>query len=295
MTLTRFPLQLAPKRWFTAASWVKLPAVLVAAEQLTRLGLDMNARIAVDGPPATGNWEVNEPLIEPFQRTVRRLFTVSENVPFNRLYELVGQRELGEALVAHGYPETRLIARLGSNDVDANRRVGSTRVQSAAGIDVERRGARQNEDSPAFPFGEAMKGRGWQTADGQMVEGPHDFSRTNFIPLESIHDMLLALVFPEAVPPVRRWAVGPDVRHGLLTELARWPRESTDPLYSSPTYLRWILEIFHRWRQPGSGSSHAAPVQQIGPGVRISAGLRLCHRPRRRCGVHPRRDDSCQR
>ncbi len=244
VALTRFPLKLAPQRWFTAASWVKLPAVLLAAEQLTRLGLDADARVALEVPPATGNWDAGEPLAETFRRTVRRLFTVSENVPFNRLYELIGQRELGEGLATHGYPDARLIARLGSGDAEANRRVGASRIQSAAGVDVERREARTNADAPAFPFGAAMKGRGWQTADGQIVTGPHDFSRTNFIPLESVHDMLLSLVFPEAVPSPRRWAIGPDMRQVLLTELARWPRESTDPVYGPPEYFDGYSKYF---------------------------------------------------
>jgi Beta-lactamase enzyme family len=255
VSLTRFPLNLAPQRWFTAASWVKLPAVLLAAEQLTRLGLDADARIALEAPPATGNWDAGEPLAETFRRTVRRLFTVSDNVPFNRLYELIGQRELGESLTAHGYPDARLIARLGSGDVEANRRVGASRIQSAAGVDVERRDARMNAETPAFPFGAAMKGRGWQAADGQIVTGPHDFSRTNFIPLELMHDMLLSLVFPEAVPANRRWAIGPDMRRVLLTELARWPRESTDPMYGSPEYFDGYSKYFVVGDSPNTAPS----------------------------------------
>ena len=117
-TLSSVPLGLAPERWFTAASWVKLPAVLLAAERLTRLGLDGSARIVLDTPPATGNWTPEEPLDEAFSRTVRRLFTTSENVPFNRLYEYLGQRELGDALGAHGYPNVRLIATIYASKLD---------------------------------------------------------------------------------------------------------------------------------------------------------------------------------
>ena len=242
--LTRFPIGLAPERWFSAASWVKLPAVLFTAERLTRLGVDASAHIALDAPPATGNWTATEPLGERFERTVRRVFTVSENVPFNRLYEYLGQREIGEALSAHGYSSTRIIARLGSVDAQRNRSVGATRVLTTSATEVERRSGRTNADAPSFPFGPVVKGRGWQMDDGSVVMGPHDFSTTNFIPLAAMHDMLAALVFPTAAPPLQRWTISTSLRETLLTELSRWPRESIDPLYPTPEYFDGTAKYF---------------------------------------------------
>ena len=233
-----------PSRWFTAASWVKLPAVLLTAERLTSLGLDATTRIVLAAPPATGNWDAAEPLDEHFERTVRRLFTVSENVPFNRLYEYLGQREIGAALAAHGYPDVRVIARLGSGDAERNRSVGDTRVLTAQGIDVEQHPARQNPESPAFPFGAVAKGRGWQADDGTVTLGAHDFSHTNFIPLDSMHGMLTAFVFPETVSDHARWKISPALRRTILTELARWPRESKDPVYPAPEHFDGFAKYF---------------------------------------------------
>lgn len=244
VSLTTTTLGLAPSRWFTAASWVKLPAVLLTAEHLTSLGLDASARIALAAPPATGNWDDNEPLDESFERTVRRLFTVSDNVPFNRLYEYLGQEEIGAGLAAHGYPEARVIARLGSGDVERNRQVGESRLLNADGGEVERRPARTSAGSPRFPFGPILKGRGWQSEDGTVIPGPHDFSHTNFIPLDSMHGMLTAFMFPDAVPPASRWRVSPELRRTLLTELSRWPRESEDPIYPAPEHFDGFAKYF---------------------------------------------------
>ncbi len=238
------PLALAPRRWFTAASWVKLPAILLTGERLTMLGCDGSARIVLDAPPASGNWDTGEPLDEPFERTVRRLCTVSENVPFNRLYDYLGQRDIGEALAAHAMDEVRLIARLGSGDPEKNRSVGGSRVLDAAGHDVEHREARTNPDAPAFPFGAVLKGRGWVTDTGEIVPGPHDFSRTNFVPLPAMHGMLSALVFPEAAAPEARWRISTALRATILTELARWPRESRDPVYPAPEYYDGYAKFF---------------------------------------------------
>jgi hypothetical protein len=242
--LTTAELGIAPARWFTAASWVKLPAALLTAELLTRDGLDETARIVLDAPPASGNWDPAEPLDESFARTVRRLFTVSENVPFNRLYELLGQGEIGTQLSAHGLPDARVIARLGSADAEANRHVGSTRILAADGREIERRPARTNDTAPSFPYGQVLRGRGWQTDEGVMIPGPHDFTRTNFIPLRSMHQMLAALIYPDATPAASHWNISPRLRHMILTELARWPRESADPLYAPPEYFDGFTKYF---------------------------------------------------
>lgn len=257
-TLTTFPLQLAPDRWFTAASWVKLPAVLLTAERLTQLGTDADARLVLEAPPATGNWDTGEPLDEPFVRTVRRLFTVSENAPFNRLYEYLGQAEIAAALAAHGYPAW-IIARLGSQDVEAHRTTGTVSVLSSDGALLERRQRRTNPGGPLVPLDSAVKGQGWQTNEGQLVPGPHDFRYTNFIPLQTMHDMLTALVFPDRVTPAHAWAIAPAMRRALLTELARWPRESPDPRYDAPEYVDGYAKFFVVGDRPA-----AAP-----PGLRL--------------------------
>lgn len=244
VVFSSFPLQIAPERWFTSASWVKFPAVLLMAERLTQLGLDHTARITLDAPPATGNWDAAEPLDEPFERTVRRLFTVSENVPFNRLYEYLGQAGMADGLAAHGHANARIIARLGSQDADRNRSVVATTVFDASGVARDRREARTNPDAPSFPFGPVLRGRAWQNDDGTVVPGAHDFSRSNFIPLPSMHAMMTALIFPAAVDPAQIWRTSPALRQVLLRELSRWPRESRDPQYPPPEYFDGYAKFF---------------------------------------------------
>ena len=70
----------APRRWFPAMSMTKLPMALVAVEELSRRGLDLDAQLAPDPPSLSGEWPVGEPVVEPVARTLRRVFTVSENI-----------------------------------------------------------------------------------------------------------------------------------------------------------------------------------------------------------------------
>jgi hypothetical protein len=254
VTLTRYPLKADRTRWFSAASWVKLPAVLLTAERMSELGARPGALIALEAPPATGDWPAGEPLSEPFARTVRRVFTVSENGPFNRLYEYLGPTGFSDGFAEHGFGEARIVGRLGSPSVDANRSVGAVLVVDGSGVVLDRRSARSAETLEPFPYGQVLKGRGWRTSEGTLEAGPHDFSATNSLPLEDMHDMLTGLVFPDAEPAEQTWRITPAMRTLILTELARWPRESSEPKYDETTYYDGYSKYFivgdSRSRQP---------------------------------------------
>lgn len=234
---------LAPRRWFPAASVVKLPMALLMAEAVQAAGGDPDTVLALDAPPVTGEWG-DEPLVDSFARGLRRTFAVSENRPFNRWYELLGGDRVHARLAALGYPHARLIARLGSPDPEANRRTGGGALLGAGGR-VLARCAPATAAARRFPFGTALRGDGWLGDDGVLVPGPHDFSHANFLPLADSLRMLQAFLAPESVPPAQRWRIDGALRARLLRMLAMRPRESEDPVYPEAVHpdgeARWFF------------------------------------------------------
>ncbi len=232
------------RRWFSPASVAKLPMALLMAERLSAHGLDAHAEIRLSAPPETGEWPVDEPLGETFRRGCNRTFAISENVPYNRWYEYLGADAVNARLAALGYPDTRLIARLGSADRDANRRSRGGVLLAADGRMVEQRDAMTAAER-RFPFGQAMVGRGWKNNDGSTTTGPRDFSYSNFMPLADSLGMLQAFVLPDTVPAKRRWRIDEPLRAQLLQAMALRPRDSDDPHYDEAThhdgYARWFL------------------------------------------------------
>jgi Beta-lactamase enzyme family len=130
--LAHHAFQHAPKRWFFPASTIKLPLALLACEEVARVGGTLESAIMLRQPPGTGNWDKAEPLSESLRRSLRRTFTVSDNIPYNRFYEMLGADKIHARLKALGYPNTRAISRLGSRDAEANRKTESTQI-----IDIE--------------------------------------------------------------------------------------------------------------------------------------------------------------
>lgn len=238
----RWPLGLHHERhglddrsWFAPGSWVKLPLALLAVERMEALGLGIGARIHLDTPPATGEWAADEAQAESLLRTIRRVFVISDNAAANRLYEFLGQDLIHDRLAALGYPNARLVSRIGSSDVSANRRSVAVRVVDAEGGTRFARAAVETAVARSFPHGEARSGFGWLEGD-RVIAGAHDFSTSNFLALGDMHTMLLALITPEAVPVSQRWRISEAARLAVLTEMGHWPRESSDPSYSEAQY-----------------------------------------------------------
>ncbi|HZH43842.1 MAG TPA: serine hydrolase [Lysobacter sp.] len=240
----RFAHGLAPRRWFSTGSVIKLPMALLMAERVSLHRLDAGASVVLHAPPATGEWPDGEPLAEPFARGLARTFAVSDNAPYNRWYEYLGADAMHARLAELGYPHARLIARLGSTDAAANRRSGGGELKTAAGETMETR-APASARERCFPFGAAFGGRAWQHDDGTISDGPRDFSRANFLPLEDSLAMLQAFLAPDSVPAWRRWRIDGALRAQLLRALALRPRDSVDPRYSESThpdgYARWFF------------------------------------------------------
>lgn len=233
---------LAPRRWFPAASVAKLPMALLMAEAVQAAGGGADGVLRLHAAPASGEWG-DEPLDDTFARGIDRTFAVSDNRPFNRWYELLGGDDIHRRLRALGYPHARLIARLGSSDIEANRRSGGGTLRSADG--ELRRFPACVAEARRFPFGRVRVGEGWRNDDGSVTPGPHDFSHANFLSLADSLRMLQAFVSPASVPAAQRWKIDGALRARLLRALALRPRESASPVYPESGYpdghARWFF------------------------------------------------------
>ncbi|MBP7370942.1 MAG: serine hydrolase, partial [Arenimonas sp.] len=226
--------QLTPKRWFSTASVAKLPIALLACEKIASLNLDLTAKIGFTQPPIGGEWPADEPYFESLQRTLTRIFTISENPPFNRLYDFLGGDAMNERLETLDYPTARLISRMSAPVLDNNRtRAGMVlNAQDGPVYEFAEREGKQR----VFAYGEAMIGKGFLKDSGELINGPHDFSKTNYISLTDSQQMLKAIVDPASVPVQQRWAIPDTMREQVLKIMALMPRQSTDPIYPEAEY-----------------------------------------------------------
>ena len=244
-TLTHFRHGVTAERWFAPASLVKLPVAALALEQvgeLAGLGVNRDSLLRLAAPPPCAQAAAAES--ESVARAIRRMFVVSENEPYNRLYELLGQDRIHARLAAIGCPASRIISRIAPCTPADNRVSGALEFRSADGSVRKRIDARSSDTVRSFPHGSAMKGSAW-VERGRMIPGPHDFSESNFIPLDEAHRMLMAIVLPEAVPAAQRFALDAEAHVYLRHCMGMLPAECADPLYEAKpypqTYSKYLL------------------------------------------------------
>lgn len=116
---TAYSYRLNNADYFYPASTVKLPAAILPLEKLNNLhipGLDKYSSLKIDsafshqtGVTIDSTSENKLPSIAHF---IKKIFLVSDNDAFNRLYEFLGQQYLNETLWKKGFGDVKIIRRL---------------------------------------------------------------------------------------------------------------------------------------------------------------------------------------
>ena len=243
------------EEYFYPASAVKLFAAVAALERLAELrretGLPIGADTALRFHPLFPGDELEDADATNLEggritvrHEIRKIFLVSDNQAFNRLYELLGQDVLAASLARAGFPDARIVHRLAeSRSADENRR--SPRIELAGDgftVPLPERTAAPPPPAPDVPG--LRIGRAYLDGD-QQVEGPMDFAGKNRVRLADLQRALCMVVRPDVDCGGPGFALGEDDRALLVEALGQLPRESAnpalDPAEVPDAYVKFVL------------------------------------------------------
>ncbi len=225
-----------PAHYFYPASTVKMPAAILALEKMAKLreqGISKESTMITESAGFAETPVYNDPLAPDGRPTlagyIRKVFLVSDNQAFNRIYEFLGQQDLNEGLRRKGHPEAEIIHRLQiSLTEEDNRRTNPIRFYDGQGKFLwEQRAA--NNTTPHFHRRDSL-GSGYMVGT-RLVNGPMDFSHKNRIGLQSLHEILRSVIFPQSVSPEHRFQIPEDDRKWLVKTMGEFPTESRFPPY----------------------------------------------------------------
>ena len=207
--------QVDEKQYFYPASTVKLPMALLAAEYISEhppLNLDVNYVSKRDS------------IIHTVADDIRQIFAVSDNEAYNRLYEALGRDYVNERLAALNLKPVRIAHRLSTSDAAAAERGIVKFFPTYEGEVVELGNA---TDKPI----EKVKLKGLQKGqaflkDGVLVSTPFDFSEKNYFPLETQHELMKRIFFPEQFRESEQFKLNPYARERLITAMQLAPRSA---------------------------------------------------------------------
>jgi len=243
-----FRYRVDPDEYSYPASTVKLPTAILALEKLNDLGLhrdltmltgkatDFQTAVTHDdtapgGRPSVGHY-------------IRKIFLVSDNDAYNRLYELIGQQDLNESLKRRGYAGTRIIHRL-ELMLDPLQDQQTNPVRFVDGdVTLYEQDALHSPRSFIGVRPELL-GTG-EIVDGEYLERPKDFAVKNALPLEELHDMLLRLLFPETVDAEHRFRLRDEDYRFLYRAMSSYPDEGGIDAYEDTAqypdgYAKFLL------------------------------------------------------
>ena len=233
--------QLNETDYFYPASTVKMPVAILALEkcnQLNIIGLDKYSKLEIDAASAPQTSVLSDSTSANKQATIahyiRKIFTVSDNDAYNRLYEFLGQEALNEALQAKGFDHTRILHRLSapSYDLEANRHTNPISFYHDSTL-LYHQGEVYSQAICNFELQSEVRGVAYQKGD-EIINEPFDFRQKNYISLQDLHDMLKVVLFPESVSEKQRFDLTSDDYEFLYRNMSMLPRESDFPQYEEP-------------------------------------------------------------
>ena len=257
---TQHTYHLDASQYFNPASMVKMPLAFLAMEKLHQLnipGVNKDTRMIYDSSyprqvamktdPSAPDGKVS------IAQFIKRAFLISENDPYNRLYQFMGQGPTNQLLHQKGYASAQITRQFMGYTEEQNRHTNAIHFVDENMRELYFQEAAYNQDSFSFPS-PILIGNAHINSKEELVQGPFDFTKHNSISLADMQKMLQAVIFPQSVPKKSRFEMSPADRLFLLQYLSQYPSETTFPKYDTAHYYDSYVKFFF------NDSTHRMPA-----------------------------------
>jgi hypothetical protein len=228
--------------YFYCASLVKLPCAIFALEKINSLkekGISFQTPMLTDSSAVCQNKYLVDSSAEnglpSVEQHIKKMFLVSDNYAFNKLFEFVTPTSLNSRLAELGYTRARIVHRLDAGCVGrGNRYFNPINFTDANGTVLYRQESDSLKEDIKMPFESLLIGRNIYNKKKRLISERKDFSKSNYLPLKTVHELIKKIVFAEATG--NSLQLGESDRNFLITQLGMYPRESVYPHYDENIY-----------------------------------------------------------
>ncbi len=246
--------------YFNPASMVKMPLAFLSLEKLNELkiaGVDKFTTMAFDSSHEKQVAMTTDSSAKNFKPSIaqfiRRAMLISENDPYNRMYQFVGQEAANRKMIEKGYASSRITRQFMGYTEDQNRHTNGIRFFNGDGKLLYHQQPAYNRDSFRFP-NPVLIGDKHINRNDELVNGPFDFTRHNNISLDDMRQMLQAVLYPLSVPKRQRFNVTEADRLFMLQYMSQYPSETPYPNYDSTIFYDSYVKFFFQ------DSTHQLPA-----------------------------------
>ncbi|MHC0441864.1 serine hydrolase [Flavobacterium sp. 3-210] len=230
ITFKDYTYNLNASNYYYPASTIKMPIAILVLEKLNSIAsTSVNSVFTIDGNP--------EKL--KFADEITKVFAVSDNVASSNLFEFAGFDYINQKMKEKGLEPFRISHRLSGSD-PSNPLVKSVTLYKDDGT-VEVFPSKLNEKSVPLTLNNVIKGTGFMK-DDKLINEPFDFSKKNYYPLETLHNTLKRIVFPEAFNESERFKITEQEREFILFSMQNLPRNAGyDPKEYYDSYCKFFM------------------------------------------------------
>ncbi|MCK9211360.1 MAG: class A beta-lactamase-related serine hydrolase [Ignavibacteriaceae bacterium] len=230
--LVTYKYHVTAKKYFYPASTVKLPAALLTLERINQLqinGLTKETSLRIDSA-YSGQTKVeydssSQNKLPSLANYIKKIFIVSDNDAYNRLYEFLGQQYFNEKLWRKEYLNVLINHRfVGGLTREENRFTNPFTFYSNGKILYEQP-LRFDHSQYQNDVEDLFQGKGVVEGDS-IHQHPKDFTFSNYFALEEQHEMLKSLFFPNSVAAEKRFLLTKEDIAFLKKYMSMLPRES---------------------------------------------------------------------
>lgn len=242
-------LNIDPHEYFNPASTVKMPLAFLALEKINNLkkyGIDKYTPMLTDSSWSGQSIVTSDTSavngLPSVAQYIRKIFLVSDNDAYTRLYEFLGQQHINQRLWQMGYKDVRITRRFVPMNEEENRHTNQIRFVGNGKL-LYTQPAAYNSDS--FNFNKTiLMGKAHWDGNDSLINTPMDFTTHNNISLEDLREILQSVLFPISVAKKQRFNLSDDDYKFLYRYMSELPYESKFPSYDTSEYFSSYTKFF---------------------------------------------------
>ena len=209
-----FTYNLNANNYFYPASTVKLPIAILALEKLNTIdNTSKDTQYSIEGQAKKLR----------FSEEITKVFAVSDNNASNNLFEFIGFDYLNDSMKAKGLSPFRVSNRV--SVPNAGNPITKPITLYKNDNTIVNLPAIHNKPSVTLQLHHLKKGIGFME-DDKLVNEPFDFSNKNYYPLETLHNTMKRIVFPEAFKESERFNLTEKDREFILFSMQNLPKNA---------------------------------------------------------------------
>jgi hypothetical protein len=225
-----FSFQVNDEMYFYPASSVKFPIAILALEKIATVPhITSETDFMVEG----------DSLQTTLRKEVKKIFAVSDNEAYNRLFEFLGQDEIEQQLNKKNLSPARISHRLSTDNAYATVTKQTLFLYNDT-VYYETRPT-QNKSIEALTLQKTQKGKGFYRNDS-LIAQPMDFSKKNYLPVATLHELMKRLQFPQQYDKKLQFRLTESDRDFVLKVMHETPKKQgfTDAEYYD-SYVKFFL------------------------------------------------------